>query len=783
MIRPNISDDFQSIVNYSREEAIRTGHRNIMPDHLYLAMIRHGENYAVLHLKFCGIDLRDMKEFIDSGVFLDKAIPYSEIDSIGLDRNSTNVMSLAYMDASLAGSGKMLPQHLLLALSRTPSRGTEYLREHGLDHRKLLVDFVNLGVMRDNDEGLGNEERKGEEYHPAEEGYENPQTETTEEKDESALFKYGHDLTKAAGQMKLDPVVGRDREIMRVIEILGKRKKNNAILIGEPGVGKSAIVEGIAINIATGNVPDPLLNKRIVSIDIASIVAGTRYRGDFEKRMKEIIEDARNNPDIILFIDEIHTVVGAGGASGSLDAANILKPALARGEFQCIGATTLDEFRKVIEKDGALERRFQKVLVNPTTPAETAEILDRMLPYYEDHHGVHYRKEALTACVTMSERYLTDRCLPDKALDVMDEAGSMVRLHKASGIVTSEDVAAVISGMTGIPVSNIAQSERDKILKMSQRLQNRIIGQKEAVECVVRAIQRNRAGIKDPLRPIGTFLFVGPTGVGKTELAKSIAEYLFDSQDNMVRIDMSEYTEKFNVSRLVGAPPGYVGYGEGGQLSEKVRRKPYSVVLLDEIEKAHPDVFSLLLQVMDDGRLTDSDGRTVDFRNTILIMTSNAGTREVNEYGSGLGFNAPGRNVDAKRRTVLDKALRKTFPPEFINRIDEIVFFNSLTKEDVGKIVDIELNKLKTRVNGWNLSFTPALIGAAAEEGFDPEYGARPLRRAIQRLVEDPVSSYIIRHHKKDKALKLKVDMTDEGPVVSEVATKASAGKKQAAKI
>ncbi|MGN0191552.1 MAG: ATP-dependent Clp protease ATP-binding subunit, partial [Candidatus Cryptobacteroides sp.] len=639
MTRPNISDDFQSIVNFSREEAIRTGHRSITPDHLYLAMIRHGENYAVLHLKFCGIDLVDMKEFIDSGIFLDKPIPYSEIENIGLDRNSSNVMSLAYMDACLSGSGKMLPQHLLLALTRTISKGTEYLREHGIDHKKLLVDFVNLGVMRDNDEGLGDGQERREHT-------EQPEDETGEVQEngdggstESALSKYGNDLTLSASQMKLDPVVGRDREIMRVIEILGKRKKNNAILIGEPGVGKSAIVEGIAIRIATGDVPEPLKNKRIVSIDIASIVAGTRYRGDFEKRMKAIIEDVRNNPDIILFIDEIHTVVGAGGASGSLDAANILKPALARGEFQCIGATTIDEFRKVIEKDGALERRFQKVLVNPTTPAETMEILERMLPYYEEHHGVRYGKGALAACVSMSERYLTDRCLPDKALDVMDEAGSKVRLHKSGGTVTGEDIASVVSGMTGIPVSSIAQTEREKILKMSQRLRMRIIGQNEAVECVVRAIQRNRAGIKDPLRPIGTFLFVGPTGVGKTELAKTLAEYLFDSQDNMIRIDMSEYTEKFNVSRLVGAPPGYVGYGEGGQLSEKVRRKPYSVVLLDEIEKAHPDVFSLLLQVMDDGRLTDSDGRTVDFRNTILIMTSNAGTRELNEYGAGVGFN------------------------------------------------------------------------------------------------------------------------------------------------
>lgn len=778
MIRPNISDDFQSIANYAREEALRTGYDRIRPDHFYLGMIRHGENYAILHLKFSGIDLSEMKEYIDSRIFREEQIPYSEIGKINLDRESSNLMSMSYLESSVTGSRSMMPQHLLLSLTRIPCNGTEYLREHGIDHRRLVVDFLNLGVLREGDEnsdkamdeGIGDEEK-------ADGGREADRTEKAgpdAAREQSPLFLFGYDLTKAAADGRLDPVVGREDEIIRVTEILGKRKKNNAILIGEPGVGKSAIVEGLAILIASGDVPEPLKDKKIVSLDIASVVAGTRYRGDFEKRMKQILEEVRNRPDIILFIDEIHTVVGAGGASGSLDAANILKPALARGEFQCIGATTIEEFRKVIEKDGALERRFQKVLVNPTTAAQTEEILRRMKPFYEQHHGVRYDGEAIVSCVAMSERYISDKCLPDKALDVMDEAGSMVRLHGRVKTVKSDDVAKVISGMTGIPARSIAKSEREKILRMSQRLRSRIIGQDAAVDCVVRAIQRNRAGIKDPLRPIGTFLFLGPTGVGKTELAKTIAEYLFDSADNMVRIDMSEYTEKFNVSRLIGAPPGYVGYGEGGQLSEKVRRSPYSVVLLDEIEKAHPDVYSLLLQVMDDGRLTDSDGKTVDFRNTILVMTSNAGTREAAEYGAGIGFKTAGNNVEEKRRKVIDKALHKTFPPEFLNRIDEIVFFNSLSEKDVKEIVDIELEKLKKRVavNGWKLSFSPALKKAVAKDGFDPEYGARPLRRTIQRLVEDPISSYVIKHHVNDAALNLKVDVRDGESFVSETSPK-----------
>ena len=540
-------------------------------------------------------------------------------------------------------------------------------------------------------------------------------------------------------------------EIARVIEILGRRKKNNPMLIGEPGVGKSAIVEGIALRIASGDISPALAKKRILSLDIASVVAGTKYRGDFEKRLKAIIKEAQSNPDLILFIDEFHTIVGAGGASGSLDAANMLKPALARGELQCVGATTMDEFTKIVEKDGALDRRFQKIVVEPTDVPESIEILRHLKPHYEEFHHITYTDEAVEAAVRLTDRYLTDKSLPDKAIDAFDEAGSMVRLNLArkkggSDTVTAEDIASVVSKMTGIPVNKVAESEGNRILKMKKRLQARIIGQDEAIDTVVRAIQRGRAGLKDPHRPIGTFLFFGPTGVGKTQLARSLAEYLFDSEDNMVRIDMSEYMEKFSVSRLIGAPPGYVGYEEGGQLSERVRRKPYCVVLLDEIEKAHPDIFNLLLQVMDEGRLTDSNGRVVDFKNTIVIMTSNVGSREVEEYGSGIGFATAGRKLEDDRKNVVAKAVKKAFPPEFINRVDEQVYFNSLSREDIERIIDIELKGLKKRSleAGYRITVTPSAKRFVAEAGYDPAYGARPLKRAITKYIEDPVAEFII---------------------------------------
>jgi ATP-dependent Clp protease ATP-binding subunit ClpC len=516
-------------------------------------------------------------------------------------------------------------------------------------------------------------------------------------------------------------------------------------------VGKSAIVEGIAQKIAHGDISAALAKKRILSLDIASVVAGTKYRGDFEKRLKTIIKEASENPDIILFIDEFHTIVGAGGASGSLDAANMLKPALARGEFQCIGATTLDEFTKIVEKDGALDRRFQKIVVEPTGVAQSIEILHQLRPKYEEFHGLKYSDEAVEVAVRLTDRYITDKSLPDKAIDAFDEAGSMVRLSMArkkgnEKVVSAEDIATVVSKMTGIPVNKVAESEGNRIVKMRARLKGRIIGQDEAIETVVRAIQRNRAGLKDPHRPIGTFLFFGPTGVGKTQLARSLAEYLFDSEENLIRIDMSEYMEKFSVSRLIGAPPGYVGYEEGGQLSERVRRKPYAVVLLDEIEKAHPDIFNLLLQVMDEGRLTDSNGRTVDFKNTIVIMTSNVGSREVQDYGTGIGFDTASRNVEVDRRSVVEKAVRKAFPPEFINRVDEQVYFNSLSRETIEDIIDIELKDLRERAleAGYKLIITPAAKRLVADAGYDPAYGARPLRRAVTRYVEDPVSEFII---------------------------------------
>ena len=621
------------------------------------------------------------------------------------------------------------------------------------------------------------------------------------------LDSFGYDLTKAAAEERLDPVVGREKEIERLAQILGRRKKNNPVLIGEPGVGKSAIAEGLAIRISRKKVSRILMHKRIISLDIGSIVAGTKYRGQFEERMKAILNEINKNPDIILFIDEMHTLVGAGGAAGSLDAANMLKPALARGEIQCIGATTLDEYRQFIEKDGALERRFQKIMVEATDFEQTLSILENIKERYQKHHNVIYTDAALRACVSLSERYITERCLPDKAIDILDEAGSRVHLRnlkipkqileaeaaldvirknkqqavsemdfekaamyrdiekakneeletlqkrweakkeKQPDTVDKEDIAEVLSMATNIPVNRIAESEGNKLMSMGKILKERIIGQEDAVDRVTRAIQRNRAGLKDPNKPIGTFLFLGPTGVGKTQLAKTLAQYMFDSQDALIRIDMSEFMEKHAVSRLIGAPPGYVGYDEGGQLSERVRRKPYSVVLLDEIEKAHPDIYNLLLQVLDEGKLTDSNGRHIDFRNTVLILTSNIGTKELKEFGKGLGFaNATKRDLATNSREIVEKAIQKTFTPEFINRIDEQILFNSLTKENLEKIIEIELKSLHTRIEqaGYSLRLTQGAKKFVAAAGYDPQYGARPLKRAIQRYVEDPIAEAII---------------------------------------
>ena len=742
----SISDELNSIINYSREEAMRTGSYGIAPDHLYLGMIRHSENTGCDALRGLSCDLSEMKQFIDSRIFTNEHIPYSEIENITFSRGAQNVLSFTILEATKIKSPQASSQHLLLALSRAGgSYGSTYLKDTGIEYGNIFR-YLDRNDMLDK----GKEPEK-----ESDENEEVPQiriravSEDGEEvKKISPLEEFGYDITQAAREGKLDPLVGRENEIQRVIQILGRRRKNNPMLVGDPGVGKSAIVEGIALKIVNGDIPPVLADKRLISLDLGSIVAGTKYRGDFEKRLKAIINETAANPDVILFIDEFHTIVGAGGASGSLDAANMLKPALARGEIQCIGATTMDEFRKIVEKDGALDRRFQKIVVEKTDIQHTISILDKLKTNYEKYHNVTYSEESIEACVRMSERYITDRCLPDKAIDVMDETGSMVRLKnpKKTACVTAEDVASMISKMTGIPSGQIAESEGVRLMKMGEKLRGRIIGQDEAIDKVVRAIQRGRAGIKDPGKPIGTFIFFGQTGVGKTQLAKSLAEYLFDSEDNMIRLDMSEYMEKFNVSRLIGAPPGYVGFEEGGQLSERVRRKPYCVVLLDEIEKAHPDVFNLLLQVMDEGRLTDSNGRTVSFRNTILIMTSNVGSRELDEYGSGVGFSTSVKNVQGNRKNVLEKAVKKAFPPEFINRVDEQVFFRPLDKDDIGRIIDIELKGLKKRVKeaGFEITITPSAKRFVADAGYDPSFGARPLKRAIRKYIEDPVSECII---------------------------------------
>ena len=761
-----ISDQLHSVINYSREEAMRTGSYGIAPDHLILGLLRHKENSATDTLRGLGIDIEELKQFIDSHIFTNEHIPYSEIDNITFSRGVQNVLSFTILEATKLRNRQAGVEHLLLALCRAgDSYGVSYLRDLGVDYG-MIYRYMEKNSMIEK----GPEEPQQEEEAPQiriRAVREEPQEE--QEQKVSALEEFGYDITKAAREGKLDPLVGREDEIQRVIQILGRRRKNNPMLVGDPGVGKSAIVEGIAIKIINGDIPPVLAEKRLVSLDLGSIVAGTKYRGDFEKRLKSIINEVAANPDVILFIDEFHTIVGAGGASGSLDAANMLKPALARGDIQCIGATTMDEFTKIVEKDGALDRRFQKIVVEHTDIQHTISILGRLKENYEKHHNVIYTDEAIEACVRMSDRYITDRCLPDKAIDAMDETGSMVRLQnpKKIGKVTAEDVAEVISKMTGIPSGRVAEGESARLIRMKEKISKRIIGQDEAIDKVVRAIQRNRAGIKDPGKPIGTFIFFGPTGVGKTQLAKSLAEYLFDSEDNMVRLDMSEYMEKFNVSRLIGAPPGYVGFDEGGQLSERVRRKPYCVVLLDEIEKAHPDVFNLLLQVMDEGRLTDSNGRTVSFRKTIVIMTSNVGSRELDEYGSGVGFNTAGRNIQTNRKNVLEKAVRKAFPPEFINRVDEQVFFNPLTKEDIEKIIDIELKGLKSRVRdaGFDLKVTAAAKRFVADAGYDPSYGARPLKRALQKYIEDPVSEHIITDRMfggGHESCKLKVSLTKD---------------------
>ncbi|MGQ9621216.1 MAG: ATP-dependent Clp protease ATP-binding subunit [Bacteroidales bacterium] len=802
------SQRVKDILTYSKEEAVRLGNNYISPEHLFLGILRDGEGVAVDILINSGVDLLVLKGSIEKSIRVDNPVPLSENAVIPLLKSTERILKLVHLEARSLKSTTIESEHLLLAILKDDNAlVTRFLSEMDIDYNSVRRYIENEAPSakadyprEEDDEGMSyGSPGKG----PSGSSSSKPSSETP------VLDNFGIDLTRAAEEGRLDPIVGRDREIERLAQILSRRKKNNPVLIGEPGVGKSAIAEGLALRIVKKNVSRVLFNKRVVALDLASIVAGTKYRGQFEERMKAILNELSKNNNIILFIDEIHTIVGAGGATGSLDAANMLKPALARGEIQCIGATTLDEYREHIEKDGALERRFQKVLVEPTTIDETINILHNIKERYEEHHNVTYTDEAIEACVKLTNRYITDRHLPDKAIDALDESGSRVHIsnivvperiltiekqleetkkekmaavknqnfEKAASFrdkekelldqielekkkwekelarnketVDENKVAEVVAMMTGIPVQRIAQTEGTRLLKMADELKSSIVGQDEAIDKVVKAIQRNRAGLKDPNKPIGSFIFLGPTGVGKTQLAKVLAKFLFDSTDNLVRIDMSEYMEKFSVSRLVGAPPGYVGYEEGGQLTEKVRRKPYSVVLLDEIEKAHPDVFNILLQVLDEGQLTDSLGRRVDFRNTIVILTSNIGTRQISEYGRGVGFETAARKTtrDEQTKSILQKALQKTFAPEFLNRIDDVVIFNPLDKSDIDKIINIELKGLYERINalGYDLKISKAAKDFIAEKGFDANFGARPLKRAIQKHLEDPMAEVMIK--------------------------------------
>jgi ATP-dependent Clp protease ATP-binding subunit ClpC len=805
----NFSDGVKDVISYSREEALRLGHDYIGPEHLLLGLIREGEGRAIKVLVQLGVDLNKLRKTIENAI--KGTITVINLNNLPLTRQAEKVLKITYLEAKLDNSNVIATEHLLLSILREDTNvAAQILAKFGITYDVFRAELedkddltssstssprMSMSPSADDPQDLG-------------QGGERPKRNTKSKT--PVLDNFGRDLTAAAEENKLDPIVGREKEIERVAQILSRRKKNNPVLIGEPGVGKTAIAEGLALRIVQRKVSRVLFNKRIVTLDIASLVAGTKYRGQFEERMKAVMAELEKTPDIILFIDELHTLVGAGGASGSLDASNIFKPALSRGEIQCIGATTLDEYRQYIEKDGALERRFQKVMVEPTSPDETVQILNNIKEKYEDHHNVNYTPEAIQACVSLSERYISDRFFPDKAIDVLDEAGSRVHINnikvpkailelearieelrvvknqavksqqyeeaarlrdqekklmeeldkakvaweeeskKQRYTVSEEDVADVVAMMTGIPVTKVAAGEASKLVHMAEELKKVIIGQNDAVEKLVKAIKRSRLGLKDPNKPIGSFLFLGPTGVGKTEMAKALARYLFDSDESMIRIDMSEYMEKFTVSRLVGAPPGYVGYEEGGQLTEKVRRKPYSVILLDEIEKAHPDVFNILLQVLDDGILTDGLGRRVDFKNTIIIMTSNVGAREVKEFGSGVGFKSSSAAASAaatdKAKGLIEGALKRVFRPEFLNRIDDVVFFQSLEKEHIFQIIDLSLAKVFKRIRGmgYEISVTDKAKDFIANKGYDQQFGARPLNRAIQKYLEDKIADEIL---------------------------------------
>ena len=812
----NFSPRVKDVIAYSKDEAMRLGHDFIGTEHLMLGILKDGNGKAINILNQLDIDLdylRRKVEVLSPANF--NPLVVIEKKNLHLTRQAERALKTTFLEAKVFQCTSISTAHLLLCILRNDNDPTaKLLNKMRIDYDIAKEQYINMTPIEGNTNSdfPTNEafnEQSGQDDSLKGDNFNNPANKSNKKSKTPVLDNFGRDLTEMAEEGKLDPVVGREKEIERVSQILSRRKKNNPLLIGEPGVGKSAIAEGLALRIIQKKVSRILFGKRVVTLDLASLVAGTKYRGQFEERMKAVMNELEKNDDIILFIDEIHTIVGAGGATGSLDASNMFKPALARGEIQCIGATTLDEYRQYIEKDGALERRFQKVIVEPTSVEETITILNNIKDKYEDHHNVTYTDEAIAACVKLTDRYMSERFLPDKAIDALDEAGSRVhitnidvpkqilelerlleevrenknsvvkkqkyeeaarlrddekRLEKDLAIaqeqweedaknnrvlVTEDNVADVVSMMTGIPVNRVAQTESNKLAVLPELIQGKVIGQNEAVLKIARSIQRNRAGLKDPNRPIGSFIFLGQTGVGKTQLAKVLAKELFDSEDALIRIDMSEYMEKFSISRLVGAPPGYVGYEEGGQLTEKVRRKPYCVVLLDEIEKAHPDVFNMMLQVLDDGFMTDSLGRKIDFKNTIIIMTSNIGARQLKDFGQGVGFGTATRvaNADDNSKSIIENALKKTFAPEFLNRIDDVIVFNALEKEDIDKIIEIELAKLFKRVTelGYSLSLSDKAKAFVAEKGFDKQFGARPLKRAIQKYVEDALAEEIIK--------------------------------------
>ncbi|MDD4800585.1 MAG: ATP-dependent Clp protease ATP-binding subunit [Proteiniphilum sp.] len=815
----NFSQRVREIMAYSREEAGRLQNNYIGPEHLMLGILREGEGLAIQVLQDFDIDLHILKDHIDSQI-RSLQEPFDGSSEVVINKNTEKALKMSILEARLTKSTETDSEHILLALLKEKNTLiNDILAKFQLDYSSAFLYVKSIlenrsGADETDSPIAGADFTDDDDEEMSDKSSFNPGGQSTSSQakgnasDTPVLDNFGTDITRAALENRLDPVVGREKEIERIAQILSRRKKNNPVLIGDPGVGKSAIVDGLALRIIQKKVSRALFDKRVIALDMASIVAGTKYRGQFEERIKAILNELSKNPNIILFIDEIHTIVGAGGAAGSLDAANMLKPALARGEIQCIGATTLDEYRKNIEKDGALERRFQKVIVDPTTPEETLQILRNIKERYEDHHNVRYTDEALQACVKLTDRYVSDRTFPDKAIDALDEAGARVHIsnivipetieqleaelkeverQKTDAVkaqkyelaasyrdkqrqllltleaeeerwqkeikekperVDEEKIAEVVAMISGVPVQRIAQAEGQRLLEMREELKNRVIGQDEAVDKIVKAIQRNRVGLKDPNKPIGTFMFLGPTGVGKTHLAKKLAEFLFDSTENLIRIDMSEYMEKFNVSRLVGAPPGYVGYEEGGQLTEKVRRRPYSVVLLDEIEKAHPDVFNILLQILDEGHVTDSLGRKVDFKNTILIMTSNIGTRQLKDFGRGIGFHTGNSLTDTEySRNIIQKALNKAFAPEFLNRVDDLVMFNQLSRESIYKIIDLELKGLYQRIGdlGYKVILTEPAKEFIANKGYDVQFGARPLKRAIQKYIEDEMAEQILR--------------------------------------